>query len=175
MRGDRKACYNRIRFLYNYCPLIAHHQRILKQSPSITPQVCGVLISLRSLPGVRSLMLASPGLMFCRPLRGLWVRLPSSAPPTPRQAPSLAGNYQFAEGATSRWKECLIFRDSQVTNYDGQVVEHGDCVAYSVAWSTVHAPGFASRCARLLPASLRYAETGRRSRPRLKARAAAEA
>ena len=66
-------------------------------------------------------------------------------------------------------------KNRQGTNYDRQVVEHGDCVAYSVAGATVHAPGFASRCARLLPASLRYAETGRRDRPRLKARAVAAA
>ena len=52
----------------------------------------------------------------------------------------------------------------QGTNYDRQVVEHGDCVAYSVAGATVHAPVFASRYARLL----------RRDRPRLKARAVAE-
>ena len=61
------------------------------------------------------------------------------------------------------------------TNYDRQVVEHGDCVAYSVAGATVHAPVFASRYARLLPASLRYAETGRRDRPRFQARAVAAA
>ena len=65
-------------------------------------------------------------------------------------------------------------KNIQGTNYDRQVVEHGDCVAYSVAGATVHAPVFASRYARLLPASLRYAETGRRGRPRLKARAVAE-
>ena len=57
----------------------------------------------------------------------------------------------------------LAGKDRQVTNYDRQVVEHGDCVAYCDARATVHAPGFASRCARLL----------RRDRPRLKARAAA--
>ena len=54
---------------------------------------------------------------------------------------------------------------NRVTSFDRQVVEHGDCVAYSVAGATVHAPVFASRYARLL----------RRDRPRLKARAVATA
>ena len=59
-------------------------------------------------------------------------------------------------------------------SFDRQIVELGGCAANSVDYSTVPAPVFASRCARLLPASLRYAETGRRGRPRLKARAVAE-
>ena len=36
-------------------------------------------------------------------------------------------------------------KDRQVTNYDRQVVEHGDCVAYSVAGATVHAPRLKAR------------------------------
>ena len=74
--------------------------------------------------------------------------------------------------AIQLYKLEFVGKNRQGTNYDRQVVEHGDCVAYSVAGATVHAPGFASRCARLLPASLRYAETGRRDRPRFQARAA---
>ncbi len=38
-------------------------------------------------------------------------------------------------------------------SFDRQIVELGGCAAGSVDYSTVPAPGFASRCARLLPDS----------------------
>ena len=56
------------------------------------------------------------------------------------------------------------FEEVQVTNYDRQIVEPGDCVASSVDYSTVPAPASRLTDARLL----------RRGRPRLKARAVAE-
>ena len=59
------------------------------------------------------------------------------------------------------------------TIYNLQSVELGGLSPADMrVYPTVHAPVFASRCARLLPASLRYAETGRRDRPRFQARAA---
>ena len=64
----------------------------------------------------------------------------------------------------------------QSTIYNLQSVELGGLLPADMrVYPTVHAPVFASRCARLLPASLRYAETGRRDRPRFQARAAAYA
>ena len=39
----------------------------------------------------------------------------------------------------------LSWKDRRVTSFDRQIVEHGDCVAYSVAGATVHAPRLKAR------------------------------
>ena len=112
----------------------------------LSPRFTGLSILFAQYPGLRRFA-ASPRAMCCRPV---YTGLLNSA------------HLRFA---IQLYKLELVRKNRQGTNYDRQVVEHGDCVAYSVAGATVHAPGFASRYARLL----------RRDRQRLKARAVATA